>query len=55
MMGSALLGGSCERGNVSTRWEVPSLVGTEGELQSLGGEHSNRSAEGKAERNLHRW
>ena len=57
-MGPVPQGGSCERGKVSAPWEVPSLVGrsagTEGELQSHGGEHSNLFAEGKAERDLHR-
>ena len=49
-MGAAPLGGRCEGGKVSTHWEVPSPVGTERELWSLGGEHSNKCAEGKAER-----
>ena len=53
-MGSAPLWGSCEGGKVPAPGEVPSLVaksaGTEGELQSLGGEHSTLFAE----RYLHR-
>lgn len=53
-MGSAPLGGRCEGGKVSTHWEVPSLVGTERELWSLGGERSSKRAESKAERDLHR-
>ena len=52
------LGGSCERGQVSAHWEIPSLAGrsagTKGEFWSLGGECSNWFAEGKAERDLHR-
>ena len=56
-MGPVPLGGSCERGKVSTYWEVASLVDkparTEGEYWSLRGEHSNQFAEGKAERDLH--
>ena len=58
MMGPEPLGGSCERRNVSTPWEIPSLVGRsvgmEGELWSLGEECSNWFAEGKMENNLHR-
>ena len=58
MMGPEPLGGSCERRNVSTPWEIPSLVGRsvgmEGELWSLGEECSNWFAEGKMERNVHR-
>ena len=57
-MGPAPLGGSCERGKVSTHGEVPSLSGSlvraEGELQSLRGECGNSFAEGKAEKDLHR-
>ena len=57
--GPAALGGSCERGKVSTPYEAPSLAGMGGgggggELRSHGGERSNRGAEGKAERFLHR-
>ena len=51
--GTEPLGGSCERGKVSTHWEVPLLLGTEGELQRLGREHSKRCVEGKVERDLH--
>ena len=44
----ALLGGSWDKGKVSTPWEVPLLVGRsteiEEELQGLGGEHSHRFA-----------
>ena len=50
----APVGGSCELGKVSTHYEAPSWVenagGRGGELQSHGGEHSNRGAEGKVER-----
>ena len=55
-MGPAILGGSCEGGKVShTRkplhWQRR-VAG--GKLRSHGGEHSNRCAEGKAERFPHR-
>ena len=57
-MGPAPLGGSCEGGKVSTHQEAPSLAetvgGGEGKLQSHGGDSSNRGAEGKADRFLHR-
>ena len=57
-MGPEPQGGSCEGEKVSTCWEVSSAAGRadwmEGEVQSLGGEHSNSFAEGKMERNLHR-
>ena len=57
-MGPAPLGGSCERGKISTHRKVPSQAGrsagTEGELQSLRGEYSNQFVEGKVERDLHR-
>ena len=52
----ALLGGSWDKGKVSTPWEVPLLVGRsteiEEELQGLGGEHSHRFAGGTVERDL---
>ena len=51
-MGPGPLGGSCEGGKVSTHQEAPSPA--EGKLWSQGGEHSNRVAEGKVERFLHR-
>ena len=48
---------NCEKGKVSTHWEVPSLAGRtarmEGELRSLRGECSNQFAEGKEERHQH--
>ena len=58
-MGPAPLGGSCEEGRVSTHYEAPSLVEKGsgwggGKLQSHGGECSNKGAEGKVERFLHR-
>ena len=57
-MGPAQVRGSCEGGNVSTHWEVPSRVeaasGGGGKLRSQGGECSNRGAEGKVERFPHR-
>ena len=47
-------GGSCERRNVPTPWEVPSPVrrsgGTKGELRNLGGECSNSIATARIER-----
>ena len=55
--GLAPLGGSCERGKVSTHKEAPSLAETGdggGKLRSHGGECSNRGAEGKVERYPHR-
>ena len=56
--GPAPVGGSCEGGKVSTHQEAPSWAetagGREGKLRSHGGEHSNRSAEGKVERFPHR-
>ena len=56
--GPAPLGGSCEGGKVYTHQEAPSRAETEGvrgwKLWSHGGECSNRGAEGKAERLLHR-
>ena len=56
-MGPAPVGGSCEGGKVSTtrkplHWRRWGVVG--GKLQSHGGEHSNRGAEGKVERFPHR-
>lgn len=52
-MGPEPLGRCYEKGNVSAPWEVPSLVGRstkmEGDLLSLGGEYSNKFAEGKME------
>ena len=56
--GPALVGGSCERGKVSTRWQVSSLVGrsagTEGELWSLRAGCSDRCVQGKTGREPHR-
>ena len=56
-MGPAPVGGSCG-GKVSTHQEAPSQAETAGggggKLRSLGGEHSHRGAEGKAERFPHR-
>lgn len=55
----AFLGGSWDKGKVSTPWEVPLLVGRstgiEEEFQGLGGEHSHRFAGDKVERDLYRW
>ena len=52
------LGGSCEGGKVSTHYGGPSLAGTGAgqreKLQSHKGECSNRGAEGKVERFLHK-
>ena len=57
-MGPEPLRGSCERGNVPAPWEAPSAVGRsaqiEGELQSLGGEHSSWLATARVEGELHR-
>ena len=57
-MGPAPLGRSWEGGKVSTHKEAPSLAEKGGgwgrKLQSHGGEHHNRGAEGKAERFLYR-
>ena len=54
----APVGGSCEGGKVSTHCEAPSWAetagGRGGKLRSHGGEHSNRCAEGKAERFPHK-
>ena len=56
--GPATRGGSCEGGKVSTHYEAPSWEETAGggvgKLQNHGGEYSNRGAEGKAERFVHR-
>ena len=56
--GPAPVGGRCEGGKVSTHEETPlraeTVGGRGGELWSHGGESSNRGAEGKAERFLHR-
>ena len=49
------LGERRERGNASTQWEVPSLVGTEGALWSLREECSNRYVEGKVEICIKGW
>ena len=57
-MGPAPLGRTSEKRKVSAHWEVPSLAGRSagmgGGLQSLRREHSNRSVEGRVERDLHR-
>ena len=56
--GPAPVGGSCEEGKVSTHKEGPSRAetvgGGGGKPWSHGGEHSNRGAEGEAERFPHR-
>ena len=57
-MEPALTGGRCEGGKVPTHYEAPSWAETGGvaggKLRSHRGEHSNRGAEGKAERFPHR-
>ena len=54
-MGPAPLGGSWEGGKVSSHQETRQRLGwRRGKLQSHGGECSNKGAEGKAERFLHR-
>lgn len=56
-MGPAFLGGSCERGKVSTHWEDPLLgwriAGLEGEFWSLREKSSNQTVEGKVGKD--RW
>ena len=58
-MGLVPQGGSCEEGNISPPWEGPSPEGrsawTEGVLRRLRGECSNQFAEGKTDRDVHRW
>ena len=56
--GPALQGGSCEGGKVPAPWEgfspAEKLDWMEREIQSLRGESSNQSVQGKMETNLHR-